>query len=656
MSRAAGRSLITFAIVFLAVAVFFGLSGVASAQDAAAPKLPTPSAWPPVLTERLWDDPGSTAGPVQDEPGAPRMLLIYPKPGTKVDWDEKNTRYAGRVEPADSVVRIGDTEITVYPGGVFTGLIELPVGIREVRFITERAGKRTTLARTITRHERRLGPAISPLAFHPAPVEPAGKQEYWLRPDSQFKVRLRASPGGEASFRIGWASHWQPMKEVRATPEEGGAYEAIIGAPESLAPGELTAVEFRVEAGNGARDAEPIHMTSKLRVLRLAADEPLRGEVTEYRSTFLKNPEGWERYGNWVGGVPFALMARLGDRVHVDFGRGAAGYLEIANVRIGLESARVSLPMLAEPVVAFGNADGARPDRVVIDWPASSPVATIFDVNETGDPGAEISALRVSLPGAAGAASGRFAPSAPSPFRDVEIVDGSAESPPEVRIGLKNRELWGYEIGMVDSETLRLEVRSRPAISSDLKRPLKGMRIMLDAGHGGSDNGALGPSGLTEADVNLVLAAQLESRLAALGAEILQARTTDAKVELDARVKEALEWAPDMFISVHHNSVALATHPMKDQGPKVYYHYPHSIGLAGAIAGELSALLTPGKKPRVLKSVFRVNRNISLCPSVLIEGGFICNPLDEIILRDPARLDQMAEAIARGVVQSLSGP
>jgi N-acetylmuramoyl-L-alanine amidase len=72
---------------------------------------------------------------------------------------------------------------------------------------------------------------------------------------------------------------------------------------------------------------------------------------------------------------------------------------------------------------------------------------------------------------------------------------------------------------------LRLTVRTRPRAAGRAPAPLAGLRVMIDAGHGGDDRGALGPSGLTEADVNLVVSALLGDRLEALGAEVRQLRS-----------------------------------------------------------------------------------------------------------------------------------
>jgi N-acetylmuramoyl-L-alanine amidase len=106
---------------------------------------------------------------------------------------------------------------------------------------------------------------------------------------------------------------------------------------------------------------------------------------------------------------------------------------------------------------------------------------------------------------------------------------------------------------------------------------------------------------------------------------------------------------------VHHNSVGFGTHPMVDSGPKVFYHYPHAIPVAARVASRLTDLLEPGEQPEVLQNVFRVNRNVSECPSILIEAAFVCNPVDEIRLRDPAMLRRLAEALAAGVADVVSG-
>src|SRR5690606_22447627 len=106
---------------------------------------------------------------------------------------------------------------------------------------------------------------------------------------------------------------------------------------------------------------------------------------------------------------------------------------------------------------------------------------------------------------------------------------------------------------------------------------------------------------------------------------------------------------PDLFISLHHNSFGLTTDPLADSGPIVFIHYEHSRPLAEWIADELARELTPDRQPRGRVENFRVNRNISECPSVLVETAYLPSPVDEAWLRDSATIRRTAEAIARAI-------
>jgi N-acetylmuramoyl-L-alanine amidase len=447
--------------------------------------------------------------------------------------------------------------------------------------------------------------------------------------------------------RIGTEGDWFSMSE-----RSPGLYFRRVEVDEAVSSNVSQSLQFELRPAGSGGSPDSIRMTSKLEVRRRAPGEVFRGVVESGLATFLKKPEGWERWGNWIAQTPFIAHERYGDRFKVDFGQGRDGFVEVENVRADLTSSPGLLPDLGKPEIRFYG--DPQIDRVSIDWNTTFPVAHVFETIA----GPVSDELRVELTGAVSSHSLGFLPSeeVQGGIQRVEVHESRQGRPPEVRIRLAAGELWGYGFSMVDATTLRLTVRSRPRLEGRiLDRPLEGIAIVVDAGHGGSDLGALGPSGLTEADVNLVLSALLGDLLESLGARVEQLRFEDRFVDLDDRVSRALAIDPDLFISVHHNSVGFSTHPMKDRGPKVFYHYPHAIPVATRVAQRLTALLEPGEKPEVLRNVFRVNRNISPCPSILIEGGFVCNPLDEIRLRDQRTLEKMAEAIARGIVDSVTG-
>ena len=118
--------------------------------------------------------------------------------------------------------------------------------------------------------------------------------------------------------------------------------------------------------------------------------------------------------------------------------------------------------------------------------------------------------------------------------------------------------LWGHLIAY-EAGTVRVTVKMRPAPGADASQLLAGVRVLLDAGHGGEDAGALGAGGAgapAEKDLNLAAALAAAHRLRALGAQVYLVRTDDTARSLEARNEAISAVAPDFFLSLHQNSVA----------------------------------------------------------------------------------------------------
>jgi N-acetylmuramoyl-L-alanine amidase len=441
------------------------------------------------------------------------------------------------------------------------------------------------------------------------------------------------------------------MREVEASVEQGGAYTATIEVARDRPALEPQTVGFRLTATAAeGRPARTIELASELTLRRLPDDYVRHGVVRDEFGTLFKSRYGDDRWGNLIAGSAFRIFERWGPRLSIHSVAGQAGFVESASVDLLPEGESPATLELTEPSLRLSGR--AAMDRLTIEWSAERPPAALYLGPEVSRP----SRLTVEFPSnvALRALSARF-PSddgAVSYIESVALRSGGSSTPPRAVFDLAGRELWGYGLTAPEPGRVELAVRARPDPPSAARdRPLGGLRVIVDAGHGGRDPGSIGPSGIAEADLNLVVSALLGRRLEALGAEVLQTRRDDAFVELDDRVRIAWAWDPDLFISVHHNSVDMATHPTKVRGPQVYYHYPHAIPTARKVAEELSALLAPGAPPDVRPQFFRVNRNVSPCPSILVEVAFICNPLDEAMLRDDAMLGLIAEAIARGVAR-----
>ncbi len=188
--------------------------------------------------------------------------------------------------------------------------------------------------------------------------------------------------------------------------------------------------------------------------------------------------------------------------------------------------------------------------------------------------------------------------------------------------------------------TLVLKFHNPPASGS-----LSGVTVCVDAGHGGSDPGALGAD-TTEKAVNLSQTEKIAAELKKRGATVIMTRSGDSYISLQQRVIQADASKVDLFISVHHNSSGSNAKPY---GFQTYYNNPFSQPLASAIQSKVNAVHTPSNWSKYDHYNFYVTRS-KFRPSVLLECGFMSNPEDEKLAMSEEHQQKIAEAVADGVV------
>ncbi|MEM7009205.1 MAG: N-acetylmuramoyl-L-alanine amidase [Thermodesulfobacteriota bacterium] len=220
---------------------------------------------------------------------------------------------------------------------------------------------------------------------------------------------------------------------------------------------------------------------------------------------------------------------------------------------------------------------------------------------------------------------------------------------------------------------------------------LKIRTVVIDAGHGGHDPGAIGPTGLKEKDVNLRIAKALKQKLDKDGKKfgitnVYLTRSTDKFIPLEERTGIAKKMGADLFISIHcnaarskqaygietyilsltndKNSLAVAarenasTRISRSDMDKVLKQYllgakiEESQRFAGhvqsSIVKNISAKYPPVKDKGVKKAPFIVLIGANI-PSILVETSFISNPRDEKRLRSKDYTDRIADGIFAGV-------
>ena len=215
---------------------------------------------------------------------------------------------------------------------------------------------------------------------------------------------------------------------------------------------------------------------------------------------------------------------------------------------------------------------------------------------------------------------------------------------------------------------------------------LKVRRVVVDAGHGGRDSGAIGPRGVREKDLALAVSRRVAARLKFLGFEVVMTRKSDVFVSLDERTRIANDAHADLFVSIHCN----AARRRKLEGVETWTLNVSSDRYAARLAAfenaeadrtvsdlrliladlatkanasdardlaqsvqsslvrTLRSRVGPVRDHGVKQALFYVLLGTRM-PSILVETGFISNPAEEARLKTARFQQGTAEAIARGV-------
>ncbi|MGB3612814.1 MAG: N-acetylmuramoyl-L-alanine amidase [Elainellaceae cyanobacterium] len=171
--------------------------------------------------------------------------------------------------------------------------------------------------------------------------------------------------------------------------------------------------------------------------------------------------------------------------------------------------------------------------------------------------------------------------------------------------------------------------------------------VVIDPGHGGFDPGAVGIGGLQEKNIVLPVSIQVAQILEQQGISAILTRRTDREIDLEPRVQIAERANATLFVSIHANAISLSRPDVN--GIETYYTSGQGQQLARVIHNSL--LQATGGPDRGVRSArFYVLRNTSM-PAVLVETGFVTGAQDAPRLANPAYQTQLAQGIARGILQ-----
>ena len=203
-----------------------------------------------------------------------------------------------------------------------------------------------------------------------------------------------------------------------------------------------------------------------------------------------------------------------------------------------------------------------------------------------------------------------------------------------VVLTLELNEIWGYNIEYVGDQT-SLFLKKVPQRSADPIRPLQGVSVLLDPGHGGNP-AAPGSGGIMwytgpphEKDINLTLAKAIAYRLRQMGAEVILTREEDVDVTLGDRHLMQRELKPDFFLSIHHDAVDLNRDISGMTSMRSFFYHPYTVPGSREYAQNLMDAVSTntGRENINAEWGYYLVTRVTICPSVLFEYGFLVNPI-----------------------------
>ncbi len=187
---------------------------------------------------------------------------------------------------------------------------------------------------------------------------------------------------------------------------------------------------------------------------------------------------------------------------------------------------------------------------------------------------------------------------------------------------------------------------------TELPKSPEEITVVVDAGHGGSEAGALGCLGDKEKDINLKIANELKNQLELRGFNVVMTRECDANISLGERVEVARNNDAAIFVSVHLNSIGdIPMNIHKNKGTSVYYYNKNSRKLAEYVKKSVTSIA--GTRDDGLRTAsFAVIRPTDYV-GILVETAYMTNPCDSMMYRTDAFIENTAKGITEGIVNYL---
>lgn len=623
--------------------------GACTGGRAAAPTPAVPPAGPPQpvpMTQPGVDPPiRNDLPPVPARQGAPRIEVMYPGENAAITSADSNFIF-GNVGTGGATLTINGAPVDVAANGAFLGFVPVPAdGVYRLR--ASAGGQTAELVRRIR------VPAASSVAasgINAGSIAPRGTITGYA--GERVTVRFRGAPGARAHVRLADGSTY-PLVETRVMERaEGFMQDQAVAAREVSeysgtfpitaplrVPGDTAAPALTGwQAGAGQAAIEFARGTETTRT-PLALNVGVLREGEARLAVASASRPGAMAIGTAIAGsgTPYHWFFPNGTRLTVTGEREGAYRVRLtSDLSVWVAAGDVRLmPEGAPPAAGTVGTVRVDPDPAHVDVRLVTSDRLPFEVR------AGERSLEIRVYGAESRANWLHYGTEDPLVRRVEWQQ-ERDDLFVVRMELAEP-VWGWRAFWDERGSLVVRVRRPPRV--DGARPMQGLRIAIDAGH--PPGGAIGPTGLTEAEANLAISKQLVRMLREAGAEVLETRPDTQAVDLGVRPQRAAEWDAHLLVSVHNNAFPDGVNPWENNGTSVFYNQPQSLGLARHMQREI--LREIGLRDLGIARADLALVRPTWMPSVLTETMFLMIPQQEAALRDPAVHERIARAHFRAI-------
>jgi N-acetylmuramoyl-L-alanine amidase len=523
------------------------------------------------------------------------------------------------------LITINDQPVKVFPTGAFAYEMNMQPGINTFNLIATGSGKATASKKLTYQYTIPQPDTVKTLGIAKIDVFPEGNLA--VVPGDKIRFRVKALPGCTITANGNIPLYEMPTTGMNPVP---GIYQ-----------GEYTIKE--TDSFSLARI--PVTITDKT------------GNTTTQRA---------ENKISMLGSLPSDMVVTKGRLAYLLFGTGddrlggaKIGYIDsLIPLRIAGKAGPLYKVQLSKYRTAF------IPDDVVEFLPKGTfaPASLTSDWRVFGD--SVYDYVQVAL-------------SARLPYQSVQLLDPSKividvfgatnntnwitqlENTKEIKnvyyeqledevlritIVLKHQQHWGHQV-YYNGNRLMIKVRRQPQ-----NLELRNLRIAIDAGHGGGNSGAYGPTGSSEKELALAVSLKLRQSLRLQGAKVMMTRTTEQFVDNKDRILMYRDSLPDLLVSIHLNS---SSDPINVEGTSTFYRYTGFRKLSYDI---YKRMLELGLKEYGNNGSFNFMLNSPIeYPNALVEMLFLSNPEEEMKILDENFQQQIADKIVQGIKDFLEG-